>query len=112
MLSQSEVQQIVDLLKQNELTPRQIAQRVGVSHTIVYNIANGRRGLHSRDDTGLAAATQRPARCPTCGVRVYLPCVACRAREFHHRTWQRGGGRHRHVEAASCFAPPGTDRVA
>ncbi|MCO6046688.1 helix-turn-helix domain-containing protein [Aeoliella sp. ICT_H6.2] len=111
MLSQSEVQQIVELLERNELTRRQIAQRVGVSHSSVYAIASGRRGLFSRDSDE-HAPSQRATRCPTCGVRVYLPCVACRAREFHLRTRRRGHRQFAGVEAATCFAPSQSDRVA
>lgn len=110
MLSQTKVNRIVELLEQKELTRRQIAKRVGVSHTSVYAIASGRRGAHGHEPN------QRPpvrtaSRCPTCGVRVYLPCVACRARRFHIRTRRRGSPA-AHLEAATCFAAPRSDRVA
>lgn len=115
MIPQDDIDRVVHLLGLGRLSQRQIAHRVGVSRGTVAAIADGRRGHHGRQQTNEAEAV-RAGRCPSCGVRVYLPCVACRAREFQRRTDRRGGRPQPHrvlrLAAAECYWDDAGPRVA
>lgn len=82
MLKDEIVIQARELLGQG-LSRRQVALRLNVSHGTICAIARGRRRV--------AAPEPEPAiftgigRCPTCGMRVELPCVACRAQRYLER---------------------------
>ena len=63
------------------LSQRQIARQCHVSRGTVQAIAAGkRRDRMPEDDPGLFSGPI--GRCPTCGARVYLPCLACRVRQM------------------------------
>lgn len=92
MLTPAQIEYIQHLLSSNEeMTYRAIAMRAGVSRRTVSQVANGRRRADRLQDTAWSdSLAYEPAanigRCPTCGSRVVLPCVACRAqryRRFH-----------------------------
>jgi hypothetical protein len=88
MLPIAQVNEIDSLVHEGTLSHRKIATRLGVSRGVVSAIANGRRGLYGQDPFAKyspLAPTSPPTRCPTCGYRVYLPCLVCRAREHHQR---------------------------
>jgi hypothetical protein len=87
MLTTALVQEIDHLLREGELSQRQIAARLCVSRGTISAIASGRRGLYGKDPRALRMPirTSRPTRCPHCGYRVYLPCLICRVREHHSR---------------------------
>jgi hypothetical protein len=89
MLATALIQEIDRLLKQGQLSHREIATLVGVSRGTVNAIANGRRGLHGKDvqdgDVRASAPASPPLRCPRCGYRIYSPCLVCRARDHKHR---------------------------
>lgn len=90
MLDQYVVDRIVELLADNRWSRRQIARQLGVSRSSVDDIANGRRGRHGRsDDPPCESEPPVVGRCGGCGVRVYLPCVACRARQYRYRLQSR-----------------------
>ena len=113
MLKQSDVDRVVELLRSGRLSQRRIADQVGVSRGIVAAIADGRRGHHGRQlDNEMRPLNA--GRCPTCGVRVYLPCVACRAREFQRRTHRgrRSSADVLQLAAGECYAGHGRPRVA
>jgi len=80
------VDEIERLLHEGGLSQRKIARRVGVSRGTVNAIARGRRPDYRalrRDRVDEFAAPCGPfARCPTCGARVQMPCLACRVRAF------------------------------
>jgi hypothetical protein len=82
------IQEIDRLLRNGELTQRQIAAHLCVSRGTVSSIANGNRGLYGKDpsenDCPLVPSTP-PTRCPKCGYRVYLPCVICQVRQHKQR---------------------------
>lgn len=85
MLTQEQVDKIVEMLAEGRLSNRKIAAQLDVSRGVVCSIANGRRGHYGRQ---IARQPQQPPgakRCPECGVRVYLPCVACQARDYRRR---------------------------
>jgi hypothetical protein len=89
MLATALIQEIDRLLKQGQLSHREIAARLGVSRGTVNAIANGRRGLHGKDmqdgDAYPSTPASSPVRCPRCGYRIYAPCLVCRARDHKHR---------------------------
>lgn len=90
MISQGTVAEICRLLGEGELNQRQIADRLGISRGTVNAIATGKRGRHGarpRSEVGLPYDPEDapPVRCPGCGARVYLPCIACRARNYGYR---------------------------
>lgn len=87
MLALSVVEEIDRLLKEGELSQRQIAVRLKVSRGTVSAIARGERGLFGRTPEGdqPSEAPVLPAeRCPKCGFLVYQPCLVCRTREYRH----------------------------
>ena len=101
MISFAVVDEIDRLLKQGELSQRKIAARVGVSRGTVNAIARGKRPDYrarrqERQDEFLAPGGP-PARCPTCGAMVQMPCLACRVRAMQesrrrpqgHSLWER-----------------------
>jgi hypothetical protein len=88
MLTTPLVNEIVRLLREGELSQRQIAVRLGVSRGTIGAIASGRRGLYGREQLQIyspLAPTSPPTRCPRCGYRVYLPCLVCRIRDHKQR---------------------------
>jgi predicted RNA-binding Zn-ribbon protein involved in translation (DUF1610 family) len=96
MLTPAQIEYIQHLISSNEESSyRDIATRAGVSPRTVSLVAKGRRQADRRQDASRGDSLMyEPAanigRCPTCGSRVVLPCVACRAqryRRFH--TWGR-----------------------
>ena len=84
MLSVTQVLEIRRLIDEDELSQREIAEEVGVSRGSVAAIANGRRGVHGREQRtkiGIREPTRSFAsRCPGCGGLVYKPCRLCRLR--------------------------------
>jgi hypothetical protein len=88
MLPIALVNEIDSLVREGALSQRKIAIRLGVSRGVVSAIANGRRGLYGQDPFAKHSPlvpTSPPTRCPTCGYRVYLPCLVCQTREHHRR---------------------------
>src|SRR5690606_40427844 len=56
--------------------------RANVSKGTVALIARGRRIPEPEDDGVEMAEPPEVRRCPTCGVLVQLPCVACRTQRY------------------------------
>jgi Helix-turn-helix domain len=86
MLSVELVHKINSLLREGELSQRQIAARLGVSRSTIAAIASGQRGLYGRGErdqmSRARGGRRRPRRCGRCGHRVYMPCLVCIARDF------------------------------
>lgn len=85
MLSLSVVEEIARQVAAGTLSQREIAQRLGVSRSVVSAIARGKRGLHGRAPALLPLEPEPldpPMRCPKCGYRVHFPCLVCRTREY------------------------------
>ena len=82
MLSNEVVRQVQECLDTTTLSHRAIARRVGVSRGTVQAIESGKRRI--RDESPpkpeeTAVVFSGPAvRCPGCGRKVHLPCMACR----------------------------------
>jgi transcriptional regulator with XRE-family HTH domain len=86
MLAPHLVEEIRRLLAGGKLSQRKIARLKGVSRGTVGLIAAGKRRDPVRAappwDADLDRPLEPPARCPSCGGRVYLPCRLCRTRRF------------------------------
>lgn len=85
MLSEEIIQEIIALLAEKKLSQRAIARQTGVSRVVVHRIATGKRKPKKKrlpqpweeDRSG------RPfERCPHCGTRAQLPCLACLLRNY------------------------------
>jgi hypothetical protein len=87
MISPSRAEEVRRLLCGGKLSQRAIARLTGVSRGTVQAVAEERRRpgsgsqtLGSRD--GISPPTGLPVRCPGCGAKVRMPCLAC----FIHKT--------------------------
>lgn len=80
MISSAMVEQIRRLLEEGKLSQRQISKQLGVSRGTITTVALNRRREPSPDDEQPDLELGPPTRCPTCGSRVYMPCVLCRTR--------------------------------
>ena len=90
MLPTALAEEIDRLVRQGNLSQRSIAAQLHVSRGVVSAIARGDRKLFGRElpaEYSPLTPTSPPIRCPSCGYRVYLPCIICRTRE--HKTRQR-----------------------
>ena len=88
MLTTALVQEVDRLLREGELSQRQIATRLCVSRGTISAIANGHRGLYGKEPFATYSPlvpTSPPTRCSHCGYRVYLPCLICRIRTHQHQ---------------------------
>lgn len=90
MLSPSVVSEVRRLLALGELSQRKIARLTGVSRSVVRRIATGKRKDRSAKpkEAWEIAGTGKIGKCPTCGARVKLPCVACLIREIGQPTFE------------------------
>lgn len=79
MLPAAVVDEVRRLLVEGRLSQRQIARRTGVSRGTVAAIASGRRQRPAEEPGGPPGGYPRgkPVRCPGCGARVQMPCLAC-----------------------------------
>jgi transcriptional regulator with XRE-family HTH domain len=81
MIASGTISEIRCLLEEGTLSQRSIAARLGVSRGTVSAVALGkrpdyeaRRRLRGED---LIPPRGVPRRCPECGRRVQMPCLAC-----------------------------------
>ena len=80
MLSNEQIKEVMRLLETGQHSRRQIAKIIGTSRIMVYRIERGKKRLQptikkEREDED---RHKRPfERCPVCGGRVQLPCIAC-----------------------------------
>jgi len=83
MLTRAQEERICLLLADPTLSRREIARMTGISRTTIIAIATGRRQCIAREEIDVNAETEEsppPARCPTCGGMVILPCRLCHVR--------------------------------
>ncbi|MEE8451500.1 MAG: winged helix-turn-helix transcriptional regulator [Thermoguttaceae bacterium] len=89
MIAPSIVSEIRDLLGKGEISQREIARRLGISRGTVNAIALGRRADRSagrrHDPSEFIPPAGVPVRCPTCGGKVQMPCLACQVRATKRR---------------------------
>jgi len=83
MIPLETVLEIQRLLAEGRLSQGQIAQKLGVSRTFVNFVHRGRlrTPLQARIKDDLEQEPT-PRRCPECGAKVYMPCIACRTRTY------------------------------
>ena len=80
MLPNERVKEVMQLLDTGRHSQRQIAKITGVSRIVIYRIAKGKRKLRQKTENTAwdEDRYKRPfERCPVCGGRVQLPCIAC-----------------------------------
>jgi hypothetical protein len=83
MVSADVISEVRRLLAGGALSQRAISRQLGIPRGTVGAVAAGRRPdlLPRRGDELDEFAPRGPyVRCPTCGGKVQMPCVACRAR--------------------------------
>jgi len=89
MIAPQVVQEIRRLLIEERLSQRSVAHQTGVSRGTVHAIAHGKRPdrIPGRDLEKDSLFPTGPARrCPTCGGKVLMPCLACQLRAMKHRS--------------------------
>jgi len=85
MLKSQIVLKILFLLKEKKFSQRKIAKMVGVSRGTVSAIALGKRKLtrylSAQEGNKVVSPQGPPRRCPGCGAKTKMPCLACQLRE-------------------------------
>jgi hypothetical protein len=84
MISNAVIDEIRRLLRDKKFSQRKIALRLGVSRGTVNSVATGKRpNCNKREknvENEFVPPSGLPQRCPQCGARVMMPCLACRVR--------------------------------
>jgi hypothetical protein len=86
MITPSRVEEIRRLLNGGKLSQRAIARQTGVSRGTVQAVAEERRCPGSKRRVigprdGFTPPSGLPVRCPGCGAKVQMPCLACYVRK-------------------------------
>lgn len=98
MINDKTLDEVRRLLALGRLSQREIARQTGVSRGTVNAIANARwkkRPSREANDETDHLFKGPIVRCPTCGGRVYMPCMLC-----HIRDLKTAEAEQRHHEAA------------
>jgi len=93
MLALGLVNEIKRLIETKGLSQRQIAKRLGISRGTVSDVAKGRRRTHTKNadaDRSVFSNESELTRCPSCGGKVYMPCLLCQIRSLKQQ--QRATG--------------------
>ncbi len=81
MIAPEVIKEINQLLQEGVLSQRKIARKLGVSRGTVHAVAKGKRRLSCRKKEEESPPFRPPTgpytRCPLCGARVKMPCLAC-----------------------------------
>ena len=80
MLKEKQVCEVKELLAEGKLSQRAISRITGVSRVVIHRIAAGKRKdrIERVKEAWEEDWTGRPyERCPICGAKVRLPCLAC-----------------------------------
>jgi hypothetical protein len=89
MIATAVVSEVERLLDEGRLSQRKIDSQTGVSRGTVNAIALGKRTLQEPRrlelDEDFFAPDAPIARCPTCGAKVRMPCLACLIRADQQR---------------------------
>jgi transcriptional regulator with XRE-family HTH domain len=84
MLTESQVEWVVQLLDEKNLSQRAIALETGISRGTIGAIARGERprSLCRRQTAELVFDPGPPLRCRGCGGLVQMPCLLCQVRHI------------------------------
>lgn len=97
MLLRSILEQIRSLLAAG-LTQREIERRTGVARNTIAKIARGTRPDYEarrreREARAMLQEAGPVERCPGCGAKVQMPCLACRINSMlEQKRWDRNAG--------------------
>lgn len=86
MIAQAVIDEIEKLLAEGRLSRRAIAIKVGVSRTVVTQLAAKHYNRPARASRRACLEGPLRRRCPSCGYAVPLPCVYCRAQAYRRRS--------------------------
>ncbi len=85
MLKPQVVLSILFLLKEKKFSQRKVAKMLGISRGTVGAIARGTRKLtrylSAQEDAKVVSPQGPPRRCPLCGAKTKMPCLACQLRK-------------------------------
>jgi len=94
MIAPAVVERVRELLREANLSQRQIARQLGVSRGTVNAIARGKRpdyeARRRHRPGGIVPPSGPYVRCPTCGARVQMPCLACQIRALRSERRRAG----------------------
>lgn len=98
-----------------QFSQRRLSKKTGISRNTLADIVHCRRAhAYLAGETLTPAADPQydgqPGRCPTCGAKVFLPCVACRARQGKPAAARPSPAKLQAVD--HCFASLGLDYEA
>lgn len=79
MLEWNQVETVQRMLA-NDISQREIARLTGISRDTIRRIFKGEWQPRPEPVAAPFVLTHSVGRCPTCGGRVRLPCLACRIR--------------------------------
>lgn len=80
MLEQKKVDEVRNMLAEGRWSQRTISKLTGVSRVVVHRIATGKRKERkerTKDEWEADWSGKPYERCPFCGAKVQLPCLAC-----------------------------------
>jgi hypothetical protein len=110
MISPSRIEEIRRLLNWGKLSQRAIARQTGVSRGTVQAIAedrhrpgSGHRTIGLRGD--FTPPSGLPIRCPGCGAKVQMPCLACYVQETKARRRNSADPGRRPRGSRECHKP-------
>lgn len=99
MVGADKIQRVEDLLAADRYSYRTIALLVGVSRSIVSEVANGERRARMAAKQAIDEAPRMllgpVERCPGCGQRAFMPCMLCAVRAEKSRDREKQLSRYR-----------------
>lgn len=81
MLTREKFDAISKALKSGETSNRAVARRFGISHTLANKIRRRPERVRVFDPPTIPEPRGEYRRCPQCGAKTQLPCVACAVKE-------------------------------
>lgn len=82
------IRRILTLLAEKHYSQRMIAKILGVSRGLVSSVASRKQTLLRHHVVDVEHTFQfphgKPQRCPSCGVLVQMPCLACQIRQMRN----------------------------
>ena len=86
MITKTVVEEICRLLQSGRFSQRAIARRMQISRGTVGAVAKRTHAFFQRKTdgphNGFVFPAGMPVRCPRCGAKVQMPCLACYLRDY------------------------------